>query len=119
MKRRLNGGVKDTAQIMLSNLWMVRGGASLTAIPIPTLSRELAPLRVNNVSAGPTDTPYWDDMDPDARQAMFDKQARALSVGRIAQPADIGEAIVFLATNGFTTGSILDCDGGAGFIPWS
>lgn len=48
----------------------------------------------------------------DQRSAMFEKYASATPVGRIASPADAGEAIVSLMSNGFVTGAILPVDGG-------
>jgi NAD(P)-dependent dehydrogenase (short-subunit alcohol dehydrogenase family) len=33
-------------------------------------------------------------------------------VGRVGQPQDIAEAVLFLAGNGFTTGVVLDVNGG-------
>jgi NAD(P)-dependent dehydrogenase (short-subunit alcohol dehydrogenase family) len=44
---------------------------------------------------------------------MFAGAAKALPVGRTGTPEDIAEAIVYLLGNGFTTGAILDVDGGA------
>jgi EAL domain-containing protein (putative c-di-GMP-specific phosphodiesterase class I) len=37
-------------------------------------------------------------------------------VGRIAQPEDIGETYVYLAKNGFTTGTTVIIDGGAHLV---
>jgi NADP-dependent 3-hydroxy acid dehydrogenase YdfG len=43
------------------------------------------------VSPGPTDTPAWDPVDPDRREG-FTPRARML------RPADVAEAIVWVAT---------------------
>jgi NAD(P)-dependent dehydrogenase (short-subunit alcohol dehydrogenase family) len=44
---------------------------------------------------------------------MFAGAARSLPVGRTGTSEDIAAAIVYLLGNGFTTGAILDVDGGA------
>ncbi len=80
------------------------------------LAPEFAPIRVNAVSPGVIATPYWDRMPNDARKAMFERSAASVPVGRVGQPSDIGRAVLFLATSGFTTGAIIDCDGGARLV---
>lgn len=80
------------------------------------LALEFAPVRVNSVSPGLIDTPYWRKLPPDARRGMLDRAAATLPVGRPGSPEDVGQAILFLADNGFTTGSILACDGGAPLV---
>lgn len=44
---------------------------------------------------------------------MLEREAQALPVGRIGNPEEVALAIVMLMTNGFMTGAIIDCDGGA------
>jgi NAD(P)-dependent dehydrogenase (short-subunit alcohol dehydrogenase family) len=76
------------------------------------LALELAPTRVNTVSPGIIATPLWDEMDPSERDAMYARQTVRLPVGRIGAGDDVAAAIVFVATNGFTTGATLHVDGG-------
>jgi NAD(P)-dependent dehydrogenase (short-subunit alcohol dehydrogenase family) len=80
---------------------------------VKTLAFELKPLRVNAVSPGIVQTPIWDKWPEEQRRAMLEKEAKSLPVGRIGQPADIAKAILLLLTNGFMTGTIIECDGGA------
>ena len=76
------------------------------------LAVELAPVRVNAVAPGIIDTAWWHPL-PDAdRAAFFEAAAGTTPVGRIGQPHDIAEAVLFLAGNGFTTGVVLDVNGG-------
>ncbi|MDN7486750.1 short-chain dehydrogenase [Burkholderia sp. AU31652] len=79
---------------------------------VPVLARELAPTRVNAVSPGVVKTPWWNGLPDDARQAFFEQHASALPVGRIGEPDDVAQAIAFLIGNGYTTGSVIECDGG-------
>ena len=76
------------------------------------LARELAPRRVNAVSPGVIDTAWWSQAPAAVRQVVFEEQARTLPVGRVGQPEDVAQSVLFMATNGFTTGSIVECDGG-------
>jgi NAD(P)-dependent dehydrogenase (short-subunit alcohol dehydrogenase family) len=94
------------------------GAAGLAAINgaleamIPTLAVELKPIRVNAVSPGVIDTPWWDGVPEDDRSALFAQYAAAAPVGRIGTPDDVAQAIVSLITNGFVTGTVVTVDGG-------
>jgi NAD(P)-dependent dehydrogenase (short-subunit alcohol dehydrogenase family) len=76
------------------------------------LALELSPVRVNTVSPGTIETPLWDKVEAGARQAMFDATAAKLPARRIGQPEDIAQAVLYLATNGYATGSTVLVDGG-------
>ncbi|KML45655.1 short-chain dehydrogenase [Burkholderia cepacia] len=79
---------------------------------VPVLARELAPTRVNAVSPGVVETAWWNAMPDAARRAFFEQHASELPVGRVGQPDDVAQAIAYLIGNGYTTGSIMECDGG-------
>lgn len=76
------------------------------------LALELAPVRVNTVSPGLIATPLWSKLADEARQAMFQAAAEQLPAGRIGQPEDVANAIVYLAATPFATGSTVLVDGG-------
>ena len=76
------------------------------------LALELAPVRVNTICAGFVDTPLPDDYYGDRREEEVKKIASRLPVGRIGKPEDIADAFMFLAGNGFVTGTVLHIDGG-------
>ncbi|OLN21366.1 short-chain dehydrogenase [Domibacillus antri] len=80
------------------------------------LAVDLAPIRVNVVSPGIVDTPVYSGMSEEERDVMFSVIAQQLPVGRIAQPDDIAQSYVYLAKNGFTTGSAVLIDGGAHLV---
>ncbi|MFI8527623.1 SDR family NAD(P)-dependent oxidoreductase [Promicromonospora sukumoe] len=79
---------------------------------------ELAPrgLRVNTVVPGPTDTPGLRGLakNPGQAGAMLDGMAASTPLGRTADPAEIANAVLFLASDqsSFITGSELFVDGG-------
>jgi len=77
------------------------------------LALELGPrLRVNCFSPGFMDTERFDHMDEGKRAAMLESTAQSLPLYRVGQPRDAGQALFFLMANAFTTGIVLDCDGG-------
>lgn len=80
---------------------------------IPTLALELAPIRVNAVSPGLIDTPLWDFMPTETREAFFSSNAAKLPVGRIGRADEVAEVIVLLTKCEFVTGSIYAVDGGS------
>lgn len=80
------------------------------------LATELSPIRVNGVSPGVVDTPWWSGFPDDARQAYFDQAARALPARRIATADDVAAAVVLAATNPNLTGTIIQSDGGARLV---
>jgi NAD(P)-dependent dehydrogenase (short-subunit alcohol dehydrogenase family) len=76
------------------------------------LAVELAPIRVNVVSPGVVDTPLYGGMSPDKREAMFKQVAASIPAKRIGKAEEIAQTILYLMTNGYTTGSTLCVDGG-------
>jgi len=89
-------------------------GAANAAIAAlaPILAVELRPLRVNVVSPGVVDTPWWGFF-PDAQKAsLFADYAAKTPVGRVGQADDIAKAIAFLIFDSFMSGETVICDGG-------
>lgn len=80
------------------------------------LTVDLAPIRINVVSPGIVDTPLYSGMPEEDKKGMFNEMGKSLPVGRIAQPEDIAESYVYLAKNGFTTGTVVSNDGGARLV---
>lgn len=79
---------------------------------VPPLAAELAPVRVNAVSPGVVDTPWWSFLPEQQRQAQFDAAAGGVPAGRIGTPADVADAIGYLVHATLITGAILPVDGG-------
>ncbi|WP_313198854.1 SDR family oxidoreductase [Rhizobium sp.] len=76
------------------------------------LALELSPVRVNSVSPGLIDTPLWSKMEDESRKSMFERVAASLPAKTIGQPGDIANAVLFLMTTPFATGSNVRVDGG-------
>ena len=83
---------------------------------VKPLAVELAPIRVNGVSPGLVDTPWWSGLPDDAREDYFASAAKSLPVGRVATADDLAEVVVLAATNSNLTGTVIEADGGARLV---
>ncbi|MBB6735896.1 SDR family oxidoreductase [Cohnella zeiphila] len=101
------------------NLRPAPGSSTMSAINsavdglVRGLAVDLAPIRVNAVSPGVVDTPFFGGMDAASREAMFQAIAQTLLLKRIAKPEELAEAYAYLAKNSNTTGTVLQVEGGA------
>jgi NAD(P)-dependent dehydrogenase (short-subunit alcohol dehydrogenase family) len=122
MKSRRKGAIVNTGSelALIGQAGYVAYTATKGAILAMTRSAaaELASwgIRVNAVCPGTTRTPMFlaefDDVaDPEAELA---DNAASVAMGRIAEPSEIAEAVVFLLSNraGYVTGTQLVADGG-------
>jgi 2-hydroxycyclohexanecarboxyl-CoA dehydrogenase len=77
-----------------------------------SLARELArhQITVNCVCPGPTDTPLFQSLPDSMRSALI----RAIPFRRVAQPAEIADAVLFFASDmaRYITGQVLSVSGG-------
>ncbi|MGW2523943.1 SDR family oxidoreductase [Streptomyces sp. NPDC001617] len=79
---------------------------------VSPLAAELAPVRINAVSPGAVDTPWWSFLPEEQKQAQFAAAADTVPAKRIGRPADVADAIRYLIGATYVTGSILPVDGG-------
>lgn len=79
---------------------------------VPVLAVELAPRRVNAVSPGIIDTPWWSELDPATKETVFEQFASTAPSRRVGTPGDVAEAIEFLFESTFSTGVVIELDGG-------
>jgi len=77
-----------------------------------SLAIDLAPIRVNTLQPGYVDTPMLDELLGEARVAIKQEAGARLPVGRIGQPEELADAVLFLMKNGYVTGITLTVDGG-------
>lgn len=77
------------------------------------LALELGPdLRVNCLSPGMVRSEAYAGMPPEARDAMYEATGASLPVGRVGEVDEAAQAALFLMANTYTTGVVLDVDGG-------
>jgi NAD(P)-dependent dehydrogenase (short-subunit alcohol dehydrogenase family) len=94
------------------------GSAAVTATfaALEALSRalalELGPIRVNTIRPGLIESEMWNVLDAAARDELRRKTRETLPVHRIGATEDIGHAAVFLMTNPYVTGALLEVSGG-------
>ncbi|MFE8103645.1 SDR family oxidoreductase [Brenneria goodwinii] len=79
---------------------------------VPILAAELKPRRVNGVSPGIVDTPWWSFLSDEQKAPIFAEYAAKTPVGRVGNADDIADAIYFLVANAFMSGEVVICDGG-------
>ncbi|MER8431104.1 SDR family oxidoreductase [Mesorhizobium caraganae] len=96
----------------------VPGGSVVSAIAgsfsyfARALAQELAPTRVNIVSPGWVDTPMWDELVGEAKSGYFAAMAGRVPAGKVAAPADVAPAYLYLMEAEFMTGETIHIDGG-------
>ena len=91
---------------------LVAGNGAVEALT-KALALELGPrLRVNCFSPGYFDTERYDHLSAERKATMLEATADSLPLKKVGTPAEAGHALHFLATSSFTTGVILDVDGG-------
>ena len=98
------GSMPGTAGIGAAN-------AALAALA-PILAVELKPLRVNCVSPGVIDTPWWDFLPAEQKGPAFASFAARTPVGRVGKADDVAKAIAFLVEDSYVSGQTIICDGG-------
>lgn len=115
--------LKAGGSIVLFSGWVSRkpmaGASTLAAVDAAiealgrTLALEIAPRRANVVTPGAIDTPLWGArLTPEQQREHFAKVGQSLPVGRAGTAEDVSHAVRFLMENGFTTGAVVDVDGG-------
>ena len=83
-----------------------------------SLALELAPIRVNTIRPGFIDTDFWDVLPSADVENIRAKVQATFPVQRLGTPADIGHAAVFLMTNPYVTGTVLEVSGGELLVDW-
>ena len=115
MIERRTGAIVNVVSIAAHNGGGPGAGAYATAKAglisfTKSLAKELAPhgVRVNAVSPGVIDSPWW----ADKPAGMFEAASRLAPLARPGHVEEVAEAIAFLVGNRFVTGVVLDVDGG-------
>ena len=82
-----------------------------------SLALELAPLRVNTIRPGFVDTDMWGFLPDAQREGLRQAVAQNFPARRVGQPQDIGHAALFLMTNPYVTGTVVEVAGGENLVP--
>lgn len=92
--------------------WATAVATAATEQLARALALELAPIRVNAVSPGWTDTPMWDSIFGKAKQEVFAGVATQVPVKRLSSAAEVAQAVIFLMTSGTVMGEVIHIDSG-------
>ena len=83
---------------------------------VRSLAIELAPRRVNAVSPGIIDTPLRAAWPEEARRGLYASIREQTPVGKIGTAEEVALGVIFLLSNPFVSGTILEVDGGLRLI---
>lgn len=82
-----------------------------------SLALELAPTRVNTIRPGFVDTDMWGFLPEDQRDGLRKKVEQTFPARRAGKAEDIAHAALFLMTNPYVTGTVLEVSGGENLVP--
>src|SRR5262249_32560260 len=81
-----------------------------------SLALGLAPVRVHAVAPGMIDTPMLDALLQENKADICAAAASIFPARRVGTADDVAAAAIFLLTNPFVTGAVIEVDGGAKLI---
>lgn len=111
----LTGG---TAVRSKAGLAAVTSGFAAVEALARSLAIELGPIRVNTIRPGFVDTDFWTFLSETDAARIRDKVREHFPVRRLGTPADVGHAAVFLMTNPYVTGTVVEVSGGETLVDW-
>jgi NAD(P)-dependent dehydrogenase (short-subunit alcohol dehydrogenase family) len=82
-----------------------------------SLALELAPIRVNTIRPGFVDTDMWRFLPDEQREGLRRKVEQTFPARRAGKAEDIAHAALFLMTNPYVTGTVLEVAGGENLVP--
>ena len=80
------------------------------------LAVDLAPIRVNAVCPGAVRTEIWNSIPEDRREEQLRRMTQRQPLARIGEPNEVAEAYLYLLRGGYTTGQVLQVDGGTSVV---
>lgn len=111
----LTGGTGARAKLGLAAVTSVFSAVEALS---GSLALELAPVRVNTIRPGFVETEFWNFLSEKQREEIRAKVRAKFPVRRLGMPADIGHAALFLMTNPYVTGTVLEVSGGELLVEW-
>ena len=82
-----------------------------------SLALEMAPTRVNTIRPGYVDTELWSVLSDDERAALKERVRTTFPARHAGTSDDVGHAAVFLMTNPYVTGTVIEVSGGESLVP--
>jgi NAD(P)-dependent dehydrogenase (short-subunit alcohol dehydrogenase family) len=111
----LTGGTAARAKLGLAAVTSVFSAVEALS---GSLALELAPVRVNTIRPGFVETEWWNFLSDAQREEIRAKVRAKFPSRRLGTPADIGHAALFLMTNPYVTGTVLEVGGGELLVDW-
>ncbi len=108
------GGISTDRPI--PGAWVSGLGTAAAEQLARVLVMEYPQIRFNAVSPGYTDTPMWDDLLGENRDAILAEVAQKIPVKKIASPQEVASAVLFLMSNDSVNGEVLHVDGGGRLV---
>lgn len=108
------GGVSTDRPI--SGAWVSGLGTAAAEQLARVLVMEFPDFRFNAVSPGYTDTPMWDTIMGEHKDQLLADIAAKIPVKKIATPAEVAAAVLFLMSNASINGETIHIDGGSRLI---
>lgn len=96
----------------VGGLWITNVATAAAEQLARSAAIDLAPIRVNAVAPGWTDTPMWDTQLGEAKPDVFAAVGRETLIGRLVTAEEVARAVLFLMTNSGITGEVIHIDGG-------
>ena len=82
-----------------------------------SLALELAPIRVNTIRPGFVDTDMWSFLPDEQRDELRNRVKETFPSRRAGRSEDIAHAALFLLTNPYVTGTVIEISGGENLVP--
>ncbi len=111
----LTGGTGARAKLGLAAVTSTFAAVELLS---QSLAIELAPIRVNTIRPGFIDTNFWEVLPPADVEEIRAKVRAKFPARRLGTAGDVGHAAVFLMTNPYVTGTVLEVSGGELLVDW-
>lgn len=110
----LTGGLSTDRPVV--GAWVTAVATAAAEQMARALALELAPIRVNAIAPGWTDTPMWDAVFGVAKQEVFREVAAKIPMGQLATASEVASAVLFLMSNVSITGEVIHIDGGHRYV---
>jgi NAD(P)-dependent dehydrogenase (short-subunit alcohol dehydrogenase family) len=111
----LTGGTGARAKLGLAAVTSVFSAVEALSA---SLALELAPVRVNTIRPGFVETEWWNFLSKAQREELRAKVRAKFPARHLGTPADVGHAALFLMTNPYVTGTVLEVSGGELLVDW-